>query len=335
MVRRAFTLIELLVVIAIIGVLIALLLPAIQAAREAARRSQCQNNLKQLGLALQNYHAATGVFPPGDMYPTSSSWSSGWSVSALLMILPHLERADIYDSFNIGLRVDGSAADSPTDASSQGNYTAIRNQVETFLCPSDNPRYQFLSNYVGSRGGPFQLRGQDFGFFRSASAAAGPVRIGDLVDGTAATAMMSEALSRPNTAIPAGDPDSVRCYYTAPENTTNTVAAANAFLDGCRDVTGNSYGCARGNICSWQQAYVAHNAYFYYNHFGTPNTLSCRNYAANSWNIDRWGSAPPSSAHSGGVNVLLADGAVQFVTDAIDRQTWWAYGSLDEKLDRY
>ena len=336
MVRRAFTLIELLVVIAIIGVLIALLLPAIQAAREAARRSQCQNNLKQLGLALQNYHAAVGVFPHGDMYPTSATWSSGWSVSALLMILPHLERADVFDGFNMGARVDYAAADSVTDALNQPNFTVIRTQIDTFLCPSDNPFYQYVSNYVGSRGGPYQIRGQDFGFFRSAAEPAGPVRIGDIVDGTSVTAMMSECLTRaPSTQVPAGSPDSLRCFYQAPESSGNTIADANAFLDGCQSLSSpTAESCRRGSMASWQQAYPNHMVFFYYNHFGTPNTLTCEN--IDDWySVDRRGSAPPSSLHSGGVNVLMADGSVTFIGDSIAREVWWAYGSLDQKLDGF
>src|SRR5205809_2892375 len=103
--RSAFTLIELLVVIAIIAVLVALLLPAVQQAREAARRSQCKNNLKQIGLALQNYHSSANRFPPGYVagatYPaTSNGW--GWSA----MILPYLDQAPLYRKINFGLPVE-------------------------------------------------------------------------------------------------------------------------------------------------------------------------------------------------------------------------------------
>src|SRR4051812_17071517 len=99
--RRAFTLIELLVVIAIIGVLIALLLPAVQAAREAARRAQCTNNLKQMGLALHNYETVAGAFPPSNVLSgvgNTVSWRNGWSVHA--RILPFMEQGVTFNAVN-------------------------------------------------------------------------------------------------------------------------------------------------------------------------------------------------------------------------------------------
>jgi len=129
--RRGFTLIELLVVIAIIAVLIALLLPAVQAAREAARRSQCVNNLKQLSLALHNYQSAVGVFPPGaGMQPrngTANEYSAGWTEwSAQAMLLPYLEQKATYDAINFtvvgGFDVGGSM-----------NATAWNTKLSAFL----------------------------------------------------------------------------------------------------------------------------------------------------------------------------------------------------------
>src|SRR6476646_2853430 len=102
--RRGFTLIELLVVIAIIGVLIALLLPAVQMAREAARRAQCTNNLKQIGLALHNYHSTMHVFPPGRFNTHRAVMGNCWGLYS--QILPQLEQQALHDSFNFSVQPD-------------------------------------------------------------------------------------------------------------------------------------------------------------------------------------------------------------------------------------
>jgi prepilin-type N-terminal cleavage/methylation domain-containing protein/prepilin-type processing-associated H-X9-DG protein len=127
--HRGFTLIELLVVIGIVGVLIALLLPAVQAAREAARRLQCVNNLKQVGLALHNYHDALGVLPMGyaagkRFLDGATDTAPGWSWEA--MILAQLEARPLFNAINFGMPVEDSK-----------NSTVIRSMVTTYLCPSD------------------------------------------------------------------------------------------------------------------------------------------------------------------------------------------------------
>ena len=134
---RGFTLIELLVVIAIIGVLIGLLLPAVQAAREAARRMQCTNNLKQIGLALHNYQNSVGVFPPGysslwkkdagDQGTAEDDIGHGWGWAA--MILPYMEQNNVYAAINFGLTM-----------TYQANDTAQLIRFNSYLCPSDNPK---------------------------------------------------------------------------------------------------------------------------------------------------------------------------------------------------
>ena len=138
-----FTLIELLVVIAVIAVLIALLLPGVQAAREAARRMQCTNNLKQIGLALHNYHASWNSFPVGFLYayqgvlPNSSPSQYRWS--ALAQMAPFLEQANLFNALNF----DFPIAHMPTDKSAlfwpyfEANTTVMATHVAMFVCPSD------------------------------------------------------------------------------------------------------------------------------------------------------------------------------------------------------
>ncbi len=125
--RRGFTLIELLVVIAIIAVLVALLLPAVQSAREAARRSQCVNNLKQIGIALHNYHDQQGSFPPGGMGVGGSGWAWGNNgMTWRALILPQMEGNNVHNSINFSQAVGTATL-----------ATAWYTSVNTFLCPSD------------------------------------------------------------------------------------------------------------------------------------------------------------------------------------------------------
>jgi prepilin-type N-terminal cleavage/methylation domain-containing protein/prepilin-type processing-associated H-X9-DG protein len=120
-VRRGFTLVELLVVIFIIGVLVSLLLPAIQAAREAARRSQCQNNLRQIGLALSNYHASVGCYPPGWISSNAFSWGA--------FLLPYIEQGSLYDQFDFNRPI--------TDTSGNSNLKLAQTVLPLYRCPSD------------------------------------------------------------------------------------------------------------------------------------------------------------------------------------------------------
>ena len=194
---RGFTLIELLVVIAIIAVLVALLLPAVQQAREAARRSQCKNNLKQIGLALANYHDTSRMFPPGyvslfdaALNDTGPGW--GWATS----LLPQLEQQATYRKINVNVGIE-----QPANA-------AIRlTKFPAFLCPSDSapPIWKTWqrslttganiapicdvasSNYVGMFGTTEPGVGGDGVFFRNSS-----VRVGDITDGTSQTLGVGE-----------------------------------------------------------------------------------------------------------------------------------------------
>ena len=201
--RRGFTLIELLVVIAIIAVLIALLLPAVQAAREAARRAQCANNLKQIGLALHNYHQAVGAFPPGyisRLDPNGDNNGTGWGWAA--HILPYLEQSPIANAINFSLPIEAD-----------DNQTARLSKINAFICPTDAsfvPQFTVVddstsstalgkpicdvasSDFVGcfGKGDVSDIPGRDFGeglFFRNKS-----VSIAQIIDGTSQTLAVGE-----------------------------------------------------------------------------------------------------------------------------------------------
>jgi len=158
---HGFTLVELLVVITIIGILISLLLPAVQAAREAARRLQCGNNLKQLGLALHNYDTAHGCFPPAGIgYGGCCAWyasdKSIHNVSGLVMLLPYLEQLPLYDAFDqtqCASNVLGwQACQAPSgtlagDAVTSGNAKVVSTRLAIFSCPSDNGEPYFPDSY--------------------------------------------------------------------------------------------------------------------------------------------------------------------------------------------
>lgn len=143
--RSAFTLVELLVVIAIIGVLVALLLPAVQAAREAARRTQCGNNLKQIGIGLHNYHDTLQVFPPGAIWGGDQSL---WRGSILVHLLPFIEQQTLYDKFNFS-----SLPDNQTLPDGQ---LIASTRIKTYTCPSDQNSNLFngraIHNYCASSG---------------------------------------------------------------------------------------------------------------------------------------------------------------------------------------
>jgi prepilin-type N-terminal cleavage/methylation domain-containing protein/prepilin-type processing-associated H-X9-DG protein len=149
--RRGFTLIELLVVIAIIAVLIALLLPAVQSAREAARRAQCTNNLKQLGLAIHNYIDRVNVFPPAvSAQPPGDTWAWDGSLTWRAMILPELEQSTVFNSFNFSLHMDTAGA-------ANAWATAWYTRLSVFACPSDGANTGFTAygptgtySYVGA-----------------------------------------------------------------------------------------------------------------------------------------------------------------------------------------
>jgi prepilin-type N-terminal cleavage/methylation domain-containing protein/prepilin-type processing-associated H-X9-DG protein len=358
--RRGFTLIELLVVIAIIAVLIALLLPAVQAAREAARRAQCVNNLKQIGLALHNYHTAIDRFPmgvsqnplfgPGD---TTSQWGygrwTGWSAQALL--LGYLEQTPLYNAANFSWG-PGASGD---ESGSAINSTVYNSLINSFLCPSDpNANRQRSNSYHASIGSttyesPITTPGM-FAVWTSYG-------IRDCTDGTSNTIAFAEALTGSDNAVSTntsqgnayrgdvvenannpgtggqGSDDPQGYYGTAAQflyasaNAPAVIAGLQACATAWSNMSTASYSTMRG-FC-WADG---NGGWTYTNIIQTPNHDAIFSGGGCRWNcagcgIDSSFSYAVSSNHPGGANILMTDGSVRFVKDGVSRLTWWALGT--------
>jgi len=344
--RRGVTLIELLVVIAIIAVLIALLLPAVQAAREAARRIQCINNLKQVGIALHNYHSGLNSFPVGFLFPRVASPtgqnSAGipdlhWRWSVLAQLSPFLEQTNVYNAVNFSWPIaPGTGATGPFAGIAPYqpfpvHLTVMTSKVTSLLCPSDGSsggatlpdgvrtfgacNYHFCTgdgqsstNFVGA------ARSADGVFILGP-----PQSIASIADGSSNTVAGSEQLIGPTVGTVATSP-------TAPSDTRR--GAVFIAQKGLPDNPAS--GCDNLPIAGWRldKGYAWWDGDYrsgLYNHFLTPNSKI----------HDCWQSNPPHdpaikaarSNHPGGVNVLLCDGHVQFVKDTVSLATWRALGT--------
>jgi prepilin-type processing-associated H-X9-DG protein len=340
-------LIELLVVIAIIAVLIALLLPAVQSAREAARRAQCVNNLKQLGLATHNYLSTYGALPSGSLWPCSTADQAcwGWGVGPLVQVFNFMEQTTLYNAYNADLGVWGSY---PPDASGPtlwwGNTTVFNTQVSAFLCPSDSrllasSSQQTVVNYGGNYGGPFVFGGYSGTIIPSTTSwdyddpmiqTAMTVGLQSITDGTSNTSLWSEMLTPPAVNPPAGSGKSAenRVYFVVSGGPylTATPAGVQQFLSACQAVAPGAPAQSSTMGYQWWSSYPSY-VNSNYNHVGPPNSRQCQNRVINPWGMDIYGSASPNSLHPGGVNLCLADGSVRFVKDTVALAPWWALGT--------
>jgi prepilin-type N-terminal cleavage/methylation domain-containing protein/prepilin-type processing-associated H-X9-DG protein len=332
--RSAFTLIELLVVIAIIAVLIALLLPAVQAAREAARRTQCNNNLKQIGLACHNYISTFQVLPFGKGDPYTTSLPSAkpyarWSAHSQLLMF--IEQGNLFNSINFALppETPGMNGVFPTfmpayQNPNRENMTSCLSQVNTFLCPSDGPAVSGWpggNNYFGNQytfacdlGENLQstvavpaVMPQGIFYFESA------VRIADVTDGTSNTAFFSEKLRGQ------GQPNFRTDMLIFANQTSQdaTMQACNALAPGSPPLTSvEGMSWVMGEMCCTT-----------YNHVAPPNKNSCAAPGFTGSMANMAMQVPPSSNHPGGVNMLFGDGTVHFIKSTIDLPTWRAIGT--------
>lgn len=299
--RQAFTLIELLVVIAIIAILIGLLLPAVQKVREAAARMQCQNNLKQIGLAVHNFHDTNKKFPPG-VDPNR--------FAAQTHLLPFLEQENVYRLINLNLPANHTANDAATAIS-----------LACFTCPSDpqtsTPAEWGGNNYYFNYGPDIDWRQAvtrgPFGMFTDK----GVSLSGGFPDGTSNTACFSERLKGDwSNALPTPTSDLINPQVTPPTTSDQALTACRA-----ANFSDLSYQWRSDSGAYWIQG----NHATLYQHASPPNDPSCgwpANYGGNNTVTNA-----ASSAHTGGVNLLLCDGSVRFVGDRIQLSTWRSLGS--------
>ncbi len=329
---RAFTLIELLVVIAIIGVLIALLLPAVQAAREAARRSQCVNNLKQIGIALHGYHDANQTFPPSGGYGNDmNNVPVVQNFSMKSRLLPFLEQRAVYNSINF--MVTSNSWPNVGGGASDWNLTARRTGISTFLCPSDpNPANMNIehgagkSNYAENlgpsrRNNNWALNGPSY-FLTNDGICYVTTSVVSITDGLSNTIGWSEFVKGKAGQNKDGPNEVYTSTQTNPDfDNTDTQFLMNQKWAALCQVATAQWWDYRGEY--WIMADGGRGGG--YNHVQTPNRKACQ-----CWGNDQKdGIFGVSSYHSGGVNALFLDGSVKFLKDTISYPTWFALGTRD------
>ena len=320
--KWAFTLVELLVVIAIIGILIALLLPAVQAAREAARRSQCTNNLKQIALAFHNYHDTHKTFPAFQYPCTNSSGNcNSWlRHGPFTMILPYIEQNSIYESIDFSL---------PFNHGNQPNRDA---KIGGYLCPTDGPFPDTNRpglNYAvnaGSRrniystGGPVRASGP---FVRLRETNFAQIR-----DGTSNVVLASEILL--------GDNDNN--MFTIERDYSRQLPGGFDQFPTANDIESAGTSCDATALGGDHQSNAGRRWGAGHAGFGVCNTVAPPNWRhvtcceGGGFGVacDRNAIVPPRSWHPGGVNAALCDASVTFVSETIDLTNWQFLGARED-----
>jgi len=337
--KSGFTLIELLVVIAIIAILIALLLPAVQQAREAARRSQCKNNLKQLGLAMHNYHDVFNLFPQGNFASTQNVGGGGLNsspyqgFSAQAMLLPYLDQSALYNQLNFDVIVTDSTH--PAVTGGLANSVLRTRKIQAFLCPSDRASLNTLAgnNYVVS-GGPSLWWRQgvtnQVGLFNFGR----PINVRDVTDGTSNVIAASESLKGDGTTAAAStvvtDKGNVVrgvSMSTIVFNYSSIPFLSQGVIDSAASSSGS--GGYNGNArVEWITGTCGQTVF---NTIATPNYPVPDNIACTTCTAyDNSGLFTARSRHTGGAQVLMADGSVRFAGDNIDLTSWQRLGHISD-----
>ena len=320
--RSAFTLVELLVVIAIIGVLVGLLLPAVQAAREAARRMECTNNLKQLGLALHNHHDTYGEFPAAnyntmwrDIFDDGHRWDE---VGYLPSLLPFIEQQALYEQIKTAQPLGAFPWSGNYEVDSVERPNPYATRVSGFVCPSeseimtgDGPKE---GNYCCNLGDVYLDRGNHEWRGVFGNGTKGQATFTAIKDGTSNTIMLAEVC----VGIGTGTPSQDRVRTGVAEQVSAVAAGGHGAPSNCMAVRGPG-GTLANASATWSGRPAASRWGHGRNLFTTfftiipPNGPSCTDgYAENQVK------QPPSSYHTGGVNAAMCDGSVRFISDSID-----------------
>ncbi len=300
-----FTLVELLVVIAIIGILVGLLLPAVQAAREAARRMQCTNNLKQIGLSVHNYESTFKKLPAGSFLVNDATPHT--------VLLPFMEGNNLFALFDFRYSLNSNALNSP----------AIRQTVPYFICPTAPARTGFAwaghGDYMQNMGVEASYANKTGPFYRNSA-----TKFGEFTDGLSNTALFSEIRRGPH-------PGSGSSLQVIPRTSNEYYAVATNVADSSWNatnrVTYDVAACDNPATSAWAyrglQYYRGLTVATFYNHTLGPNSRfrDCAGITN--------GHLAARGFHTGGVNLARGDGSITFVSDSIDLVTWRAVGSTN------